>query len=103
MCNPKNQKKMDNASINTSKLATLSTLFCAINGIPFTEELVPILGGAVIANIAKWYAVRGKSFNPKEELIEDEALEAAFERLQEIANLASIAAQTGIGMEGLTF
>lgn len=86
---------------NAQRLAALSPLFCAMNGIPVTEELVPILSGAVLTGIARWYADRGRTFNPKTDRIEDDALAEAFARVQEIAILATISAQTGIGMEGL--
>ena len=86
---------------NAQRLASLSTLFCAINGLEVTEELVPILSGAVLTGVARWYAENGRTFNPKTDRIEDDALAEAFARVQEIAILASISAQTGIGMEGL--
>ena len=86
---------------NAQRLASLSTLFCAINGLEVTEELIPILSGAVLTGIAKWYADRGRTFSPKTDRIEDDALAEAFARVQEIAILASISVQTGIGMEGL--
>ena len=53
-----------------------------------------------MSNCAKWYDEHNLAFNPATELIEEEALESAFKRVQEIAVLASISAQTGIGMEG---
>ena len=90
------------ANQNAERLAGLSVTFCLMNGIPVTEELVPILSGAVMSNIAKWYADRGRTFDPKTDLIEDEALVEAFTRVQEIAILASISAKMGGSMDGLT-
>ncbi len=84
---------------NAQRLASLSTVFCAMNGIPVTQELVPILSNAVLSGIAKWYSDRGRTFDPKNDRIEDDALAEAFARVQEIAILAAISAQTGIGME----
>ena len=90
------------ATQNAKRLASLSAIFCLINGIPATPELAPILSGAVMANIGKWYEEHGRTdFNPQTELICEDAIKFAFERVQTIANLALISAQTGIGMEGL--
>ena len=88
------------ATKNSERLATLSVIFCAINGIVPTPELAQALAGAVMSNCAKWYDEHNLAFNPATELIEGEALESAFKRVQEIAILASISAQTGVGMEG---
>lgn len=91
------------ANQNAVRLAHLSTVFCLLNGLPATQELAHILAAAVMANIGKWYKENGREdFNPETELICDEAIKAAFARVQQIAVLASISAQTGIGMEGLT-
>lgn len=87
------------ATENAQRLASLSTAFCMMNGIPINEELVPILSNAVLSNIAKWYSDRGRTFDPKNDRIEDDALVAAFTRVQEIAILASLAAMTGIEAE----
>ena len=87
------------ATENAQRLASLSTVFCIMNNIPITPELVPVLSNAVLSGIAKWYADRGRTFDPKNDRIEDDALAEAFARVQEIAILAAISAQTGIGME----
>ena len=87
------------ATENAQRLAALSTVFCAMNGIPVTPELVPVLSNAVLSGIAKWYSDRGRTFDPKNDRIENDALAEAFTRVQEIAILAAISAQTGIGME----
>jgi hypothetical protein len=87
------------AAENAKRLASLSTAFCFMNNIPITPELVPILSNAVLSNIAKWYSDRGRTFDPKNDRIEDDALAEAFARVQEIAILAAISAQTGIGLE----
>ena len=42
---------------------------------------------------------KGRALNPETEVICDEAIKSAFARAQEIAVLAQISAQTGIGME----
>lgn len=91
------------ANQNSSRLAALSVVFCAMNGISPNLEVVHALTAMVMAAIGKWYADNGRTdFNPANEVICDDAIIAAFERAQEIATLASISAQTGIGMEGLT-
>ena len=90
------------ATQNAQRLASLSVIFCHINGLDPTVELAQALTGAVMANIGKWYEDNGyTNFDPRTMLICDEAIKAAFERVQEIANLAAISVQTGIGMEGL--
>ena len=90
------------ATQNAQRLASLSTVFCAINGLEVTAELVPILSNCVLAGCARWCAENGQEFNPATILIPDDALAYAFGRCQEIAILANISVQTGIGMEGLT-
>ena len=88
------------ATQNAQRLARLSTIFCAINGLEVTPKLVPILSNAVLSGCARWCAENGQEFNPREILIPDDALTYAFGRCQEIAILANVAAQSGIGMEG---
>lgn len=90
------------ATQNAQRLASISVIFCRINGLDPTPELAQALTGAVMANIGKWYEDNDQTnFDPRTMLICDEAIKAAFERMQEIANLAAISVQTGIGMEGL--
>ena len=91
------------ANQNAVRLAHLSTTFCLMNGLPATQELAHVLAGAVMAAITKWYAENELTdFNPQTELICDDAIIAAFEKMQQIVVLASISAQTGIGMDGFT-
>ena len=90
------------ATQNAQRLARLSTLFCAINGLEVTAELVPILSNCVLSGCARWCAENGQEFNPTTILIPEDALVYAFGRCQEIAILANIAVQTGVAMEGLT-
>lgn len=87
------------ANENAQRLASFSTVFCIMNNIPITPEFIPILSNAVLSGIARWYSDRGRTFDPKNDRIEDDALAEAFARVQEIAILAAISAQTGIGME----
>lgn len=90
------------ANQNAVRLAHLSSIFCLLNGLPATQELAHLLAGTVMANIGKWYKENGrKDFNPETELICDDAIKAAFARVQEIATLATLSAQMGIGMEDL--
>lgn len=77
---------------NAERLAVLSNLFCIKNNIPITPDLVPILTNAVFEGITNWYAERGRTFNPKTERIEDDALANAFARVQEIADIATLCA-----------
>ena len=90
---------------NAKRLATLASIFCAINGIDANEnpEIGHALAEAVMSNIAKWYKSHDLVFDPNKDIIADEAILSAFKRVQEITILASITAQTGIGMEGLSF
>lgn len=88
------------AEQNSDRLASLSVAFCAMNGIEPDMEVVTILTGCVMSGIAKWYADNGRTdFNPCTELIADDAIVSAFTRAQEIVILATISAQTGIGMD----
>lgn len=77
---------------NAERLAVLSNVFCIKNNIPITPDLVPILANAVFEGITNWYAERGRTFNPKTERIEDDALIDAFARVQEIADIATLCA-----------
>ena len=77
---------------NANRLAVLSNLFCIKNNIPITPDLVPILTNAVFEGITNWYAERGRTFNPKAERIDDDALMDAFARVQEIADIATLCA-----------
>lgn len=86
---------------NAKRLASLSAAFCLLNQLPNSQELCQALAGAVMANVMKWYENNGRTdFNPQTELICDDAIKSAFERVQQIATLAAISAQMGIGMEG---
>lgn len=77
---------------NAERLSVLSNLFCIKNNIPITPDLIPVLGNAVFEGITNWYAERGRTFNPKTERIEDDALIDAFARVQEIADIATLCA-----------
>ena len=85
---------------NAKLLAALSNLFCIKNNIPITPDLIPVLGNAVFEGITNWYAERGRTFNPKTERIEDDALIDAFARVQKVADLATLCvALKTMGME----
>ena len=88
------------ASENAERLAILSNLFCIKNNIPITPDLIPVLSNAVFEGITNWYAERGRTFNPKTERIEDDALIDAFARVQKVADLATLCvALKTMGME----
>lgn len=88
------------AEQNSERLAHLSVLFCKMNGIDANMEVVPALADCIMGGIAKWYAENGRTdFNPRTELIADDAIVSAFARAQEIVILATISAQTGVGMD----
>ena len=85
---------------NAERLSVLSNLFCIKNNIPITPDLIPVLGNAVFEGITNWYAERGRTFNPKTERIEDDALIDAFARVQKVADLATLCvALKTMGME----
>lgn len=88
---------------NSARLARLSISFCAMNGINPDREVIDALVAMVMAGMAKWYADNGRTdFDPAKEEICDDAIIFAFEKAQEVVILATISAQTGIGLEGLT-
>ncbi len=89
------------ATKNAQRLATLSSIFCIINGLEATEELARILADAVMTSLAKWYSANNREFNPLTEEIDPHALAEAFARVQEIAILAKATAQSGIDMSDL--
>lgn len=85
---------------NAERLAVLSNLFCIKNNIPITPDLIPVLGNAVFEGITNWYAERGRTFDPKAERIENDALIDAFARVQKVADLATLCvALKTMGME----
>lgn len=88
------------ATQNANRLAGLSVVFFALNNLPYDAELISVFSQMVMSAIGKWYKENeGRLINPETELICDDAIKHAFDRAQEIAVLASISAQTGIGME----
>ena len=86
------------ANENAQRLAALSTLFCRKNGIPATPDLVSVLSNAVLEGIANWYAERGRTFDPKTERIENDAIVEAFARAQIVVYAASLYAMAEIGI-----
>ena len=88
------------ATQNTERLADLSVVFFALNNLPCDAKLISVFTQMVMSAIGRWYEENeGRLINPETELICDDAIKHAFNRAQEIAILASISAQTGIGME----
>ena len=85
---------------NATRLAVLSAAFCRMNGIKLTEEIADTFALGVMAGINEWYKERGIDFDPSIHVIEDAAIQEVFGKMQEVVILASISAQTGIGMEG---
>lgn len=104
MSNLKTPKKMEEITPigrqNIDLLSRLSVIFCLMNGITPTDEFVAVFTSAIMTYISCWYAEQGRTFNPATDAVEEDAVKFAFGRAQELANLASISAQTGIGMEG---
>lgn len=87
---------------NAERLANLSEVFFALNDLPYDAKLISVFSRMVMSAIGRWYKENeGRLINPETELICDDAIKHAFDRAQEIAVLASISAQTGIGMEGM--
>lgn len=90
------------ATQNAERLANLSIVFFALNDLPCDAELISVFSQMVMSAIGTWYKENeGRLINPETELICDDAIKHAFDRAQQIAVLASISAQTGIGMEGM--
>lgn len=88
------------ATQNAGRLSNLSIAFFLINQLPFDEELIHVFSQAIMAGVGKWYTEnKGRNINPETEIICEDAIKYAFTRAQEISNLATICAQTGIGME----
>ena len=85
---------------NATRLAGLTAVFCLMNGIKMDKETADAFALGVMAGISVWYKERGIDFDPRIHAIEDAAIQEVFSEMQEIAILASISAQTGIGMEG---
>jgi hypothetical protein len=85
---------------NADRLAGLSVVFFALNNLPYDAELISVFSQMVMSAIGKWYKENeGRLINPETELICDDAIKFAFDRAQQIAVLANISVQTGIGME----
>ena len=85
---------------NADALAALSVAFFMLNDIPCEGEVVGVFSEMIIVHIGRWYMEnKGYVLNPETEIICDDAIKSAFTRASEIAVLAQISAQTGIGME----
>ena len=85
---------------NAEALAALSVAFFMLNDIPCDDEVVGVFSEMIMAHIGRWYTEnKGHALNPETEIICDDAVMSAFARAQEIAVLAHISVQTGIGME----
>lgn len=85
---------------NADALAAHSVVFFMLNNIPCEGEVVGVFSQMIMAHIGRWYMEnKGYVINPETEIICDDAVKSAFARAQEIAVLAQISAQTGIGME----
>jgi hypothetical protein len=88
------------SNANSEILAIRSTLFCISNGITFSEEVVSAIANAVSSYIASWYVSNGKGIpKPNTELIESEAIDYAFDQLQQLADIAHLAAEMGMRAE----
>lgn len=72
----------DFAIQNANKLATLSDIFCKLNGIAVDQTTSDLLAMTVMGLIYGWYEDRGRTLDPCAELIEDEAIGHAFAQLQ---------------------
>ena len=82
---------------NSSRLAHLSTIFCKANGIKVTEELAEAFATATVVAINEWYNDnKGRNFDPMTELVDNDAVMCAFEHMQGLLALASIASMAGI-------
>lgn len=79
--------KHDYTEENSSRLATVTTLFVMFHNLPATDEALNALTISVHFFLAEWYEKNGKKFVPAEEPIEDEAIRYAF------ANLAQMVAE----------
>ena len=87
------------ATQNAERLANLSVVFFALNDLPCDAELISVFSQMVMSAIGRWYKENeGRLINPETDICDD-AIKHAFDRAQEIAVLASISVQTGIGME----
>lgn len=88
------------ATQNAERLSNLSVVFFALHNLPFEAELIGVFSQMIMSAIGRWYRENEERlFNPETEIICDEAIKFAFDRAQQIAVLATISAQTGIGME----
>lgn len=88
------------ATQNAERLGVLTTIFTLVNGLPTEPEVAKLLALAIVANIQKWYAENGKTYSPDTELIEEEAIKFAFNRVQEInddAKATAMLMQMGAG------
>ena len=91
---------MDNVlARNLETLTTLSTAFCALNGLgEVNDELAQAICLAVNSALKDWYVDKGRVYNPITEIIEEEALRYAFGELQKLATLAHLSALAEMGM-----
>jgi hypothetical protein len=87
------------ADQNAVILGIMSTILSNSLGLPDTEEMQHLIATAVMCKLAMWHESHGKTFDPKNVLLEEDAVSEVFAEIHTDILMADIAQQTGIGME----
>ncbi len=72
---------------NSQILTVLTTGFCKCNQITLDPDMNKAITRAVYDNLKRWYEENGLEINLAEELVKPEALEYAFERMQNLVDI----------------
>ena len=83
---------------NAVLLGIMSTILVNSLGLPNTEEMQNLIATAVMYKLAMWHKDHGKTFDPKNVLLEEDAVSEVFAEIHTDILMADIAQQTGIGM-----
>lgn len=84
---------------NAIALGILSTILVNSLGLPNSEEMQHLIVAAVMCKLAMWYKNHGKTFDPQNVLLEEEAVAETFADIHTDILMADISQQTGIGLE----
>jgi hypothetical protein len=84
---------------NATLLGIMSTILCVNLGLPMNDEMQQLITTAVMCKLAMWHEEHGKTFDPKNVLLEEDAVAEVFAEIHADLIMASISEQTGIGLE----
>ena len=84
---------------NASMLGIMTTILCTSLGLPMNDEMQHLIVTAVMCKLAMWHEEHGKTFDPRNILLEEGAVAEVFADIHTDLLLVGISEQTGIGLE----